>query len=124
MAVIQGKNLIIKIGGKVIAGAKSCSIDVKGEQIEIASPSQGLWSEFIAGRKSWSASCSHLIPANSSAIKSRVAMVNTLVTITVVSGQSGDTLTGNAFVEEWNVTGTVGSLAQGSFKFKGTGALS
>ena len=51
-------------------------------------------------------------------------MVNTLVTITVVSGQSGDTLTGNAFVEEWNVTGTVGSLAQGSFKFKGTGALS
>lgn len=124
MAVIHGRNLIIKIGDTAIAGAKSCEIDIQGDNIEIASPSQGAWRDFIAGRKEWSISCGHLIPASGTPLKTNAQRVNTTVTLTVQSGQSGDTLTGSAIVNQWKVSGNVGNLATGSFKFRGKGALS
>lgn len=123
MAIIHGRNLIIMVNGTAIAGAKSCEISIKGDQIETASPSQGSWREYMAGRKTWAISCGHLIPASGTPLKSRAQMVNTTVTITVTSGISGDTLTGTAIVNEWRASGNVGSLAQGAFQFQGSGAL-
>lgn len=123
MAVIHGRNLIIRVGGTAIAGAKSCEINVDGEQIETASPSTGTWRTFLAGRKEWSVSCGFLIPASGTPLKSEVAMVNTTVTLTVQSGLSGDTLTGSAIVKAWKASGTIGNLSQGSFQFRGNGAL-
>lgn len=123
MAVIHGRNLIIRVGGTAIAGAKSCEINVDGEQIETASPSTGTWRTFLAGRKEWSVSCGFLIPAKGTPLKSEAAMVNTTVTLTVQSGLSGDTLTGSAIVKSWKASGTIGILSQGSFQFRGNGAL-
>lgn len=123
MAVIHGRNLIIMVGGTAIAGAKSCEINVDGEQIETASASTGTWRTFLAGRKEWSVSCGFLIPASDTPLKSEVAMVNTTVTLTVQSGLSGDTLTGSAIVKAWKASGTIGNLSQGSFQFRGNGAL-
>lgn len=124
MAVIHGRNLIIRVDGTAIAGAKSCEINVDGEQIETASPSKGTWRTFLAGRKEWSVSCGFLIPASGTPLKSEAAMVNTTVTLTVQSGLSGDTLTGSAIVKAWKASGTIGNLSQGSFQFRGNGALS
>lgn len=123
MAVIHGRKLIIKVGGKAIAGAKSCEISIQGDQIEIASASHGAWRDFIAERKEWSVSCNHLIPNIGSPLKSNAAMINTTVTITIESGLTNDTLTGQAIVKSWKVTGTVGNLANGTFQFRGKGAL-
>lgn len=123
MAVIHGRNLIIRVDGTAIAGAKSCEINVDGEQIETASPSTGKWRTFLAGRKEWSVSCGFLIPASGTPLKSEAAMVNTTVTLTVQSGLSGDTLTGSAIVKAWKASGTIGNLSQGSFQFRGNGAL-
>lgn len=123
MAVIHGRNLIIRVDGTAIAGAKSCEINVDGEQIETASPSKGKWRTFLAGRKEWSVSCGFLIPASGTPLKSEAAMVNTTVTLTVQSGLSGDTLTGEAIVKAWKASGTIGNLSQGSFQFRGNGAL-
>ena len=120
---IHGRNLIIKVNGTAIAGAKSCEINIDGEEIETASPTQGTWREFIAGRKGWSVSCGHLLPATGTPLKSSAAMVNTVVTLTVETGLTGDTLTGQAIVKTWKASGAIGNLAQGSFQFKGTGAL-
>lgn len=124
MAVIHGRNLIIKMNGTAIAGAKSCEINIQCDDIEITSASSGPWREFLAGRKEWSVSCGFLIPASGTPLKSEAAMVNTTVTLTVQSGRSGDTLSGSAIVKSWKASGTVGNLAQGSFQFKGNGALS
>ena len=121
--IIHGRNLIIKVNGTAIAGARSCEISIKGDNLEIASPSQGSWREFMAGRKTWAISCGHLMPASGTPLKSRAQMVNTTVTITVTSGISGDTLTGTAIVNEWRASGNVGNLAQGAFQFQGSGAL-
>jgi hypothetical protein len=50
-------------------------------------------------------------------------MVNTVVTLTIETNMTGDTLTGQAIVETWKASGTVGNLATGTFQFKGKGAL-
>lgn len=59
--IIHGKNIIIKADGAVIAAATSCELDISAEVIKTASPTDGQWQHGIAGRKSWRASCSHLV---------------------------------------------------------------
>lgn len=123
MEVIHGRHLIIKVNGTAIAGAKSCEINVEGEQLETASPDTGTWRTFLAGRKEWSVTCGYLIPAAGTPLRSEAAMVNTTVTLTMQSGMSGDTLTGSAIVRTWRASGNIGNLAQGSFQFRGNGVL-
>ena len=196
---IKGKDVILKMGGTAIAAAKSCDVNIQADLIKVSSPTDGGWEHSIAGRKSWSASCSHLVTQ----IASSVAMVGQTVTLTfqptsdvtfsgtvsnptVESGtppSSGylvfDTtrkdflwvhtpapgvllyfqnfdwkpalivgayyynrseakcyqwsgtsmnevsaLTGSAIVKQWKGTFSQSNLAQGSYSFEGTGALS
>lgn len=122
--VIHGRNLIIKMNGTAIAGAKSCEISVKCDKIETASPSTGTWRTFLAGRKEWSGSCGHLIPASGTPLKSDTEMVGQIVTLTMQTDMPGDIISGSAIVEQWSASGAVGSLVNGSFSFCGNGPLS
>ena len=193
-------------GGKAIAAAKSCKLVISADVIPVASPSDGAWEDAIPGRKSWKASCSHLVTG----IVDSAAMVSTVVTLRLqLQGEIGlpfngvvenpevdeettaemynwitwdstnkrflavfrttrpvatyyyaswdgdsvyknnttdkyfyniyngtntvykktatdlvpEVLQGSAIVREWEVVGTLGNLAQGSFQFKGKGAL-
>lgn len=124
MEVIHGKNLIIRLNGTAIAGARSCEISIDDDVIETSSSSTGTWRTFIAGRKEWSASCALLLPATGTPLKSEADMVGRTVSITFQSGMRNDTLTGTAIIKQWKATGTLGNLAQGSFAFRGTGPLS
>lgn len=197
---IKGKDVILKMGGTAIAAAKSCDVNIQADLIKVSSPTDGGWEHSIAGRKSWSASCSHLVTQ----IASSAAMVGQTVTLTfqptsdvvfsatvsnptltsgtapsnsgymvfdttrkeflwVYSPAPGVTLyfedfngkpalirgayyynstankcyrwdgttmneasalTGSAIVKQWKGTFTTGNLAQGSYSFEGTGALS
>ncbi len=60
--ILQGKNLIISANGSVIAGAKSCDVEVECDTIPTSSPTDGQWEHKIVGRKSWKVSTSHLLP--------------------------------------------------------------
>lgn len=121
--IVLGHNLIIKVNGTAIAGAKSCEINIQGEDIEVASATQQQWREFMSGRKMWTVSCSHLIPATGTPMRSNAAMVNTRVTLSLQTDLENDTLSGQAIVKQWSATGAVGALAKGSFSFQGTGPL-
>lgn len=59
--ILQGKNLIVKADGSVIAAAKSCTLNVDCEKIKVSSPTDGQWEHVIAGMKSWSLSTNHLL---------------------------------------------------------------
>ena len=122
--MIHGRNLIIKVNGTAIAGARSCDINISGEEIEVATVTKGKWREFITGREEWSVTCNHLLPASGTPLRSSADMVNTTVTIRMESGRYGDVLTGKAIVKSWRTTGTLGNLAQGTFSFRGSGPLS
>lgn len=124
MEVIHGRKLIIKVNGTAIAGARSCDINISGEEIEVANTTKDKWRVFITGREEWSVTCNHLLPASGTPLRSSTAMVNTTVTIRMESGRSGDVLEGQAIVKSWRATGTLGNLAQGTFSFRGSGPLS
>ena len=197
---IKGKDVILKMGGTAIAAAKSCDVNIQADLIKVSSPTDGGWEHSIAGRKSWSASCSHLVTqiANSAAMvgqtvtltfqpTSEVVFYGTVNNPTLTSGTapsnsgnmvfdttrkeflwvyfpapgvtlyfedfdgkpalivgayyynrtankcyqwSGSTmnevqaLTGSAIVKQWKGTFSLSNLAQGSYSFEGTGALS
>ena len=121
--MIHGRNLIIKVNGTAIAGARSCDINISGEEIEVASAAWSKWREFLTGREEWSVTCNHLLPASGTPLRSSKDMVNTTVTIRMESGRYGDVLTGQAIVKSWRTTGTLGNLAQGTFSFRGSGPL-
>ena len=187
------------MGGTAIAAAKSCDVNIQADLIKVSSPTDGGWEHSIAGRKSWSASCSHLVTqiADSAAMvgqtvtltfqpTSEVVFSGTVSNPTITSGgapNSGymvfDTtrkeflwvyspapgvtlyfqdfdgkpalivgayyynrtsakcyqwsgtamnevsaLTGSAIVKQWKGTFSQSNLAQGSYAFEGTGALS
>lgn len=118
--MIHGRNLIVKVNGVAVAAAKNCSLRVENSEIEVSSPTTGNWRQFIAGRNSWTVSTGHLVLA----VKSNVVLVGTMVTLSFeVAGSSTDVVSGSALVKQWDVSGAVGNLAQGSFQFTGSGAL-
>ena len=120
-----GKNLqILKpvSGGysPIIAAARSCEINIDGDQLEVSSPNDGAWQHFIAGRKGWSISVGYLLGAGTFPAES--AMVNTTVTVVVYDGTTK--MQGSAIVKSWHATGNLSNLATGSFVFLGNGPLS
>lgn len=121
--VVHGKKLIITVDGSAIAGAKSCEINIQCDDIEVASATQGKWREFLSGRKDWSVTCGHLLPASGTPLKSSAAMVGTKVILSIHTDMTSDILTGSAIVKTWRASGAVGNLATGAFSFRGSGAL-
>ena len=84
--ILQGRNIILLAGGKAIAAAKSCDMEISADTIPVASPSDGAWEDAIPGRKSWKASCNHLVTG----IVDSAAMVGTVVTLRMqVAGELG-----------------------------------
>ena len=67
------------MGGVAIAAAKSCDVNIQANTIKTASPIDGSWENSTPGRKSWSASCSHLVTD----ILDPVQMVGAAVTLQV-----------------------------------------
>ena len=117
MAIIHGRQLIVKQNSTTIAVQKSCDIDVRSAAIPVSSPTQGQWENNIAGRKSWSMMCNTLVTS----IASNVSMVGQ--TVTISCGVDDDTVSGTALITGWKVTGTVGNLAQAVATFQGSGPL-
>lgn len=118
---VNGNNILIYVGGAAVAGTRSNEIQTSAEMIEIASPDTGQWKAFLAGRKEWSINSAWLVTA--AADVKRVLQVGTTVTIRVVGRGESAGMTGQAIVQTCKVTATRGNLANGSFIFRGTGAL-
>ena len=123
MAVL-GKDVKIYASGTgttpMVAMAKSCSLSRKCDMIERAPVhGNGTAKEFLPGREEWEVSIGHLVAA--SAPFEAIQKVRQLFTIRMVV--EGQTLTGSAYCTTAELSASVGSLATGSAKFKGTGSL-
>ena len=123
MSVVLGKNLQIYAGttgtSPLIAMAKNCTVSEKCGVIEKASATNQSSKEFIADREEWEISLGHLV--SSSAPFEGLLKVRGTYGISVVIGTTRKT--GTAICTQAEITGSVGSLATGSIKFKGTGPL-
>ena len=118
----HGDTLFISITstGEVIAGTKSNEIQTGCETIETTNPSQGSWKAFLAGRAEWSFTVGTLISATSNL--SELLMVRNSYTIKLMRGTTV-LRTGTAICTQCKITSQKSALVQGSFSFKGTGAL-
>lgn len=117
----NGNNVLIYVGGSLVAGTRSDEVQSGCETIEIANPTSGDWRQFIVGRKEWSISQSWLLPAASDL--NRLLQVGTTVTIRILGRGAAKGLTGQAIVKTCKITNTRGNISNGSFAFQGTGAL-
>lgn len=125
--LIKGKNLIIKLNGEAVAACRSCSIDMTGELIEIASPTSAKYKEFRPGRIEWGVTSSHLVTHG--IMLSAPSLINREVDLTFQYSENnlhtadGVVLYGKAIISQCKIDATHGNLAQGSFVFKGNGEL-
>ena len=118
---LQGNDLLIlnSSGTALIAGAKSCEIDVNCETIETSSPSNGAARTYIAGRTDWTVSVGYLVTTPLSDLPN----VGTSVSIRI-KVRNGSYLSGSAIFQTCRITATRGNLCQGTFQLRGTGPLS
>ena len=79
MNILQGNDLIISMGGKAIAGAKTCEVDIQGDQIEVANPTNGKWRLYMPARKGWQVTVGELLTN----ISTDAVLVNEIVSLEV-----------------------------------------
>ena len=118
--MIHGKDIIIYEGDEnpvAIAASKICTVDKVAGTIETSSPASGVARSYASGRTDWVATLNNLVLS----VKDYMLRVGETYYLTIgVRGSSTDTISGYAICTECNVTGTVGNLAQGSFRFQGS----
>lgn len=120
MAIIHGRNIIIKSEGVAIASARSCDLQVSCGELETSNPDDGSWRTFYADRKEWNITLNYLVIA----LRGLQVAVGQTYTITIENTtDEDDLLTGTAICTDNSVTATIGNLSQGTFRFKGTGPL-
>lgn len=118
---MNGNNIIIKMGGTQIAATRSQEIQTSVGTIEIASPTQNGWREFIADRKEWSVTVNFLVTA--AAGLEKMLQVGNTYTLVVVDRANTHDLQGSAILTTARQTYTRGNLVQGSFQFQGISSL-
>ena len=122
--MIHGRNLIIYLNGEAIAAAKSCTISMSSGDIEAASDTDGKAKTFLPTQKEWTVRCSTLVTS----LTGHFANDGDTVRLSMAvcdwdKNPTTDRLTGEAIVTSASITASVGNLVQGSFSFKGSGAL-
>ena len=124
---MTGKDILLVLsqGGTAIASTaiKSQDVKTKADTIERASSSQQRWKEFVAGRKEWEVTASYLV-LTSAKILDLLKVGQTFSVTVKKNGDNTNTVSGTAILTSVRQTAAVGNLAQGSFSFIGTGALS
>lgn len=134
---LKGQNLRIFIGGKCVAAATSCSIELNAETSDTSTKdSTGDWAESEVTGKSWTFSTDSLYVdgTDSTGLLSAGALglIGTTVTISFAKTQGtqnrtksgSDILSGNAIITKVSVTAQNRQNGTVSINGTGTGALS
>lgn len=130
MALIQGTDLRVFIGGNKIINEQTCDINLSASMIETSSKDSGDWATAIPGRKSWGLSATFQVdyadPASTTTydIIQAAWMAGTSLTCVFKTLATGATvLTGQAFVESMPIKSGDQTIATCDLKLKGTGTL-
>lgn len=107
---------------QVIAGTKANELQCDSEMLEVCSATDEEWKHFLKGRKTWSVNVSFLLLANGIDIKA-VLKVDRTYTL-YIRKRNGGGVYGSAILKSFKASAPINGLANGSFVFQGTGALS
>jgi predicted secreted protein len=129
MALINGTNLTIKVGGVALLKATTASLELSVDLPDATTKDSAGWSEFFAGVRSFTLSSDGLVDYATDAKVETDELVALLIARTAVlvefsTATAGDMkLSGNAFITSISQTADMESPAGFSVSFQGTGAL-
>lgn len=131
MALINGTNLVIKIGnpGNPILKATTASLEMSVDMPDATTKDSAGWAEFFAGVRSWTLSSDGLVDYASSGSVETDELVALLiarqpVVVSFSTSTAGDMLlSGNAYITSISQTADMESPSGFSVSFQGTGAL-
>jgi hypothetical protein len=129
MALINGTNLTIKVGGVALLKATTASLELSVDLPDATTKDSAGWSEFFAGVRSFTLSSDGLVDYATDAKVETDELVALLIARTAVAVEfstatSGDMkLSGNAFITSISQTADMESPSGFSVTFQGTGAL-
>jgi len=130
MALINGTNLVIKVGGVPLLRATTASLEISVDMPDATTKDSAGWAEFFAGVRSWTLSSDGLVnyanSLNGVETDELVGMLiaRTAVTVEFATSTTGDMeLSGSAFVTSISQTADMESPSGYSVSFQGTGAL-
>lgn len=121
--MIQGRNLIVSINGTPVAAAKSCTLTVSQDFLQVCSPTTSRVFNKIPTTYDWSISVNGLI-ISSSAPKNLVqSLVNGAEVLLTFEYNGTQLQAGLAFIKSIEQSGSVGNLATFSASFESNGEL-
>ncbi|MGH1436608.1 MAG: phage tail tube protein [Lewinella sp.] len=103
------------------------SFSINGENIDVSSYDSSGWKELIAGMKSWNFSCTAHYAGDATEGGDEAAadiIAGTTIAFLSTTGVSGDvTFGGNALLNTFDMSGSMGAANSVSIQGDGTGAL-
>tara|TARA_R100001230_G_C5684340_1_gene192657 strand:- start:742 stop:1140 length:399 start_codon:yes stop_codon:yes gene_type:complete len=127
MAVVNGTNLIITLGGTAIANAQEVSLSLNHDVIDVTTKDSAGNRELIPGQKSGSMSCSGLQEfSGSNGIKALTSTFNSGAQVTLVFDQvatGGETFTSGGILTSLEISGGTDDAPTYSASFELSGPI-
>jgi len=127
MAVFNGTNIAVTLGGTAVAHATECSLSLNQETIEVTTKDSSGMRELIPGLKSGSISISGLQEvAGSAGVKALAGAMNTGAAVALVFDQvetSGEKWTANGILTSLELAGGTEDAPTYSASFELTGTI-
>lgn len=124
--MILGKNLILTVGdeSRGLAASKSCDLTIDTDFIEVCSPVNGSWKEYLPTINSWSASVDMLVASLSdhkALLKKQDNKEKLMCCFFDINLQ--EFYKGYVYIKGLKIKGTIGGLADMSVSLQPTGKL-
>lgn len=124
--MILGKNLILTVGdeSRGLAASKSCNLSIETDFIEVCSPVDGSWKEYLPTINSWSASVDMLVASLSdhkALLKKQDNKEKLMCCFFDINLQ--EFYKGYVYIKGLQIKGTIGGLASMSVSLQPTGKL-
>lgn len=124
--MILGKNLILTVGdeSRGLAASKSCQLSIDTDFIEVCSPVEGSWKEYLPTINSWSASVDMLVASLSdhkALLKKQDNKEKLMCCFFDINLQ--EFYKGYVYIKGLRIKGTIGGLANMSVSLQPTGKL-
>lgn len=122
--MLHGNNLIVSLDGMPVASSTGCELQMEREFMEVCSPTDGAWLQYLPTTLGWTVSSDGLL-ADMAAVR---ALHERMVSGQAVALRFYDSTfavlyKGAAFVKSLRFSGQVGSMAKYSISLQGSGAL-
>ena len=121
--MILGKNLIVMMDGEVMAGAKTCNLDISQSFITACSPTEARVMEKIPTTYEWGISVDFLMPNSELPNQLTNYLIEGKKVFLTFTDGSDQKRAGFAYIKSCKQSGSIGSLATFSATFETTGAL-